>query len=188
VRDSVYICSVFGKELKSHLRLILGSAEPGMILLSDDTGRTFRESHTPIGVRKGELPQIVTGTTPSELFACMAMSNDTGSGLFRSTDGGESWKPLNAPLNIWSILPDRERPGKLWAGQYAMFDRRFPSSGILETEDYGKHWKAFGKTTSVLNWYLRYTPDHRSIVLACEDGLFVSNLRGRSPPPGSIMH
>jgi hypothetical protein len=179
IDDSLVACSVYGIKVDGHFRIFVGCSPP-LLLVTDDTGRTFRNDTLQAIGRIGEMPQIVEGVDSSELYACIAFAGHADNGcIYHSTNSGLSWKKIKSPTSLWSILPDKSIRGRLWAGQYYSLDPSYPPSSILATDDYGKNWYECGGHDGIFNWMLRRTPDGRSIILASEKGLFKSVLSAR---------
>ena len=174
--DSIGVCTVWGTPIGNRLRLIVGMSHPGWLLISDDTGRSFSKVMLPSEFVDSEIPQITDGSRPGELYACMALSNRRKhSGIFKSEDYGNTWDTVRSPSSLWCVLADKHIQGRLWVGQYGYRDALFPDSSILESDDFGHSWKAFGNKTGKLNWLLRFTADERSLFLASEEGLSLAH-------------
>ncbi|MBV8553035.1 MAG: glycoside hydrolase [Acidobacteriaceae bacterium] len=69
--------------------------------------------------------------------------NGPGSGLFRSTDGGDTWQPLTGGLPDWAqglgrigfgIAPSDSRR------MYALVDAKPEFGGLYRSDDAGEHW------------------------------------------------
>jgi photosystem II stability/assembly factor-like uncharacterized protein len=67
-----------------------------------------------------------------------------GSGLFKSTDGGETWRPLTRGLPTW----ENDRLGRIGIGVapsqpsrlFAVVEARGTASGIYRSDDAGENW------------------------------------------------
>jgi hypothetical protein len=170
------VCSLYGIQTRGHTRLIIGCAPPSL-LVTDDTGTTFKT--IPIGLPQGdgEVPQIAPGYDSSELYVCIAFSNTIGEGgIYHNIDAGSTWHRIESPASLWCVLADKFKRGKIWVGQYGTFDSHYPNASILSNEE--GYWSSYGSAGGKLNWMLRYSPDRRSIILASENGLFKSFVAG----------
>jgi photosystem II stability/assembly factor-like uncharacterized protein len=70
-------------------------------------------------------------------------SGGPGSGLFRSTDGGDSWEEISSapglpdrPLGKLGVSVSPARPGRVWALIEAMGEK----TGLYRSDDYGARW------------------------------------------------
>ena len=101
----------------------------------------------------------------------------TGSGLFRSLDGGKSWQPLHDGLrdeNIRALALSPATPNMIYAGT---------SKGIFLSEDGGDHWTDWFEESSGLSSMdiqdLVIHPDKPELLFAATSGgLFVSKDEG----------
>lgn len=104
--DTSFIpCSIQGIAANGHLRIIVG-CNPPMLLITDDTGKSFKHDSVGYYGGLGEVPQIAEGVDTTELYACIAFGGNTGMGsIFRSTNSGETWQKMKSPTSLWSVLP-----------------------------------------------------------------------------------
>lgn len=101
----------------------------------------------------------------------------TGSGLFRSLDGGKNWQPLHEGLrdeNIRALAMSPSAPNMIYAGT---------SKGIFLSEDGGDHWTDWFEESSGLSSMdiqdLIIHPDKPELLFAATSGgLFVSKDEG----------
>jgi len=110
---STRVCSIGGLNFHDHTRYIIG-CQPPELLVTDDTGKTFRS--IPIGLPRsdGEIPQITVGSDSFEVYACVAFSNRLGEGgIYRSSDFGTKWERMKSPESLWCMLADKSHPGRL---------------------------------------------------------------------------
>jgi photosystem II stability/assembly factor-like uncharacterized protein len=178
--STLVVCTLTGIMHNGHFRIIIG-CNPPLLLVTDDTGVSFRKDSIGYYDGLGEVPQIVEGTDSSDIYACIAIVGIWSKGsIYHSSDAGETWEKIKSPTSLWSILPDKKRRGHLWVGQYNVFDPEYPLAGILETTDGGKDWQECGGLDGKFNWMLRFTPDRRAIILASEKGLYKSVLEDLS--------
>ena len=142
------------------LRVLLMAARTGhlgpTVYRSADRGRTWREAAEPPAFRKaaeGEearAVQRVFWLTPGHHAAAGSWyAGSSPAGLFRSTDGGERWRPVagfnDHPLRpkwaafgtpdgefLHSILVDPRDPAHLYIA--------ISIGGVFESTDAGEHW------------------------------------------------
>jgi len=97
----------------------------------------------------------------------------TGNGLFRSTDGGQTWQSLHDGLrdeNIQALVISPSEPSMIYAGT---------SKGIFLSEDGGDHWTDWFEESSGLSHIdirdLILHPEHPELLYAATPGgLFAS--------------
>jgi len=122
------------------------------IFRSLDGGRTFervlyRDENT------GGVDVVIDPVTPSTVYASLWQARQgpwengdfrgPGSGLFKSTDGGTTWRPLSEGLPTW----DSERLGRIGIGiapsqpsrLFLVVEAR-TTSGIYRSDDAGETW------------------------------------------------
>ncbi len=70
-------------------------------------------------------------------------SHNTGGGLFRSRDGGQSWEAvgLENTQNIHRIIVHRDNPDIVYVGAMGSIWGPNPERGVYRTEDGGKSWE-----------------------------------------------
>src|SRR5439155_6256077 len=82
---------------------------------------------------------VIDPQTPATLYA------RTNGGVFKSTDGGADWSPVNTGLpspNISALAVDPQTPATLYAS-VSMGSFAFPSSGaVFKSTDGGASWSA----------------------------------------------
>lgn len=113
-------------------------------------------------------------------------SGGAGSGLFKSTDGGESWKRLTKDLpegilGRIGIAVSRSNPDVI----YALIEHK--DGGIWRSEDKGKTWKRMcdNKTYKMINFrpfyysQIRVDPSNDKVVYVFSGGLYVSKDMGK---------
>ncbi len=90
-------------------------------------------------------------------------SGGEGSGLWRSTDGGDSWTDLSrrpglpkGTLGRIGVAPSPARPGRLWAIVEA------DHGGICRSDDYGEHWERESEQGDLRwrAWYYHHVVAH----------------------------
>ncbi len=121
--------------------LVLVSIEEGWLLRSEDAG------HTWVGVREGiDRDCHATGFLPGRPDAVLA---STGSGIFRSEDGGRSFSPSDDGLrhrSVTEFMVHRERPDVLFTAAaecdpWAAVQRPEGANGAFyRSDDCGRTW------------------------------------------------
>jgi hypothetical protein len=92
--------------------------------------RNVWKSHGPGGGTMSGL--AIDPLTPATLYASVRTS-----GVFKSTDGGESWSAANTGLtntDVWPLAIDPLAPATLYAGTYG--------GGVFKSTDGGDNWSA----------------------------------------------
>lgn len=134
------------------------------VFRSKDGGRTwehvlFRDEDT------GAVDLSLDPTNPRVLFAALwqvrrtpwsLISGGPGSGLFRSTDGGDTWQELSERPGLPKGLKGRigvavspARPGRVWALVEA------EEGGLFRSDDYGETWERVSEDRELRQrpWY-----------------------------------
>jgi len=106
------------------------------VFRSDDRAATWRLAGTlPIGFPGGSEVLLVDPRTSARVYA------GTGYGLFKSEDGGRTWKrseaglprPLGGSLQILSLAAAPSQPGALYAGTFDW--------GVARSRSAGERWQ-----------------------------------------------
>jgi photosystem II stability/assembly factor-like uncharacterized protein len=140
----------------AHGRLYALDAVLGMLLLSDDGGRTFAERALP----RQEMTDLVV--SPAEPGVMLASADD---GLFRSTDGGATWRP-----------GERAREARLaWVEGESVL-RADRDGRILASEDGGERWRQVGLVDGTPAKL--HALDARRAFLALDDGSILATEDG----------
>lgn len=98
-------------------------------------------------------------------------------GVYKSTDYGESWRPVNRGLkntSVYNLVIDLHEPETLYAGTHG--------GGVYKTTDGGKHWFEIntGLTTGTI-WDMAYDPNRPQRLYALTSlGLFKTENGGRA--------
>ncbi len=107
-------------------------------LKSTDGGSTFKRSVTGMTYPNNVFDIIVDPANPAILYAAGGWWEDNYGEVYKSTNYGESWTPLNNGIvdaQIWSIALDENSPVNsrtLYATSY--------ENGIFKTTDGGQSW------------------------------------------------
>ncbi len=125
---------------------IFGAIEEGWAVRSLDGGKTWEQIAAHIGMLAHDGHSIVVGGDGLDMVV-MA----TGKGMFRSTDRGDHFAPVNEGLEKRSytssaLASHPDRPGFLLSGVTAVGPGRWRrpeggDSGIARSEDGGRTWQ-----------------------------------------------
>jgi len=173
---------------------VFGANEERGVLRSRDGGKTwskvlYRDANT------GAVDLAMDPGNPRILFAAFwqtrrnfwnISSGGPGSGLFRSTDGGESWTEISrnpglptGPLGKLGVAVSPARSGRVWA----LVETEAEKTGLYRSEDYGESWVLISSHRDLMHrpWYYTHVfadPCHGETV-------YVANLQlGNRPTAG----
>ncbi|MBN1890691.1 MAG: hypothetical protein JW850_22040 [Thermoflexales bacterium] len=150
---------------------------------SVDGGRTWRDTGFPareVGISRVHLAVSPNFASDRTLYAA------TGSLLYRSTDGGQSWYVL--PLKSGNLFPINDLAvSPVHDGAYTVIlagDYRWPS--VLRSTDRGQSWEWATKglprqvSLNLVAFSPEYATDHGLYVWGESDGLYRSGDGGRN--------
>jgi photosystem II stability/assembly factor-like uncharacterized protein len=158
----------------------IGAGPTGVILCGSDLGGAYRSldhgrSWDAIGPRRGmDVTHVsAVGFDPR---AANIMYLGSERGVFRSDDGGASFRKVSAPGYIAAVVPAPSNPEVV----YAPFHPRYDSirSGLLESTDRGLTWHEVGTNLpdSLRITKLLVHPTHPGVLyLVSDSDLFVRN-------------
>ena len=130
--------------------------------ISKHMGRVLKSTNAGINWedKTNNLPnlQVETGQclaidpfNPEVIYVGLRPDINEPGGLFKSTNGGESWiridstlRQLDQWMKITSILTDKQKAGRFYVGmsQYNQpYTPQYSNGGLFLTEDYGKNWE-----------------------------------------------
>jgi photosystem II stability/assembly factor-like uncharacterized protein len=163
-----------------------GANEERGVFRSCDGGKTWaKKLHR--GADSGAVDLSMDPNNPRMLFAAFwearrsfwnLSSGGPGSGLFRSTDGGDTWEDISrAPglpdglLGKLGVSVSPARAGRVWALIEAVGDK----TGLYRTDDYGARWIKVSSNRDLMHrpWY--YT--HVFADTHDADTVYVANLQ-----------
>jgi len=144
------------KIVLAHGRMYAFDAVLSAILISDDDGKTFTENFTPRGLI---IDFEVDPANPKRLVA----SND--SELFRSTDTGESWRPIDR----------REGIRLSWPAPDALY-RALKDGTVQRSSDGGDTFEDIGSVEGEPYKFKAISKDE--LYLALSDGTIVHTIDG----------
>jgi photosystem II stability/assembly factor-like uncharacterized protein len=153
------------------------------IFKSTDGGQTWRHTlHVSdkagaVDLSYGPNPRILY-TTIWEAYRSFSMISSGGpdSGLWQSTDGGETWTDISSrqglPSGTWgksAIAASPARPGRVWA-----LIEHIKEGGLYRSDDEGATWEKVSDNQNLLSraWY--YT--HLTADPVDPDTVYVNNL------------
>lgn len=135
---------------------ILRSSMAGTgIYKSTDAGKTFEYKGLPESHHIARV--LVHPTKTDTVYVAVAgheYNHNPDRGIYKSTDGGASWKRVfykDEKTGVIDLAIDPKSPDTLYAGTAPRMRYRWndpkpgPESGLYKTEDGGKSWKALTK-------------------------------------------
>lgn len=138
--------------------------DDGGIFKSVDGGASWRRVLEPVNRTTGAVDLALDMSNPRILYAAMwdnrrtawaLRSGGEGSGIWRSTDGGESWERLSEDLpdgmGKIGIAASPAQPGRVWAIVEAEGD----DGGLYRSDDGGDSWTQVNKerVLKARSWY-----------------------------------
>lgn len=119
--------------------LAIDPVDPNTLYAGSCGGGIFRTTNA--GARWQAINQ---GLTNAQMYQCVAAiavdpwNHSTvysaGSGVFKSTDGGDSWVPMLTNMPVTSMAMDPQIPNTLYAGTW--------HNGVFKSTDGGSTWNA----------------------------------------------
>ena len=116
---------------------------------------------------------VVSPMDPQTLYAGTGYNHQLGNGVFKSTDGGQTWVAANKgmlDLNVTALVVDPTDPQKVYAG--------VDGGGLFLSTDGGQNWvklRDVGQTFS--NWVITLTLDPKTgrLFMVCnQEGIMTS--------------
>ncbi len=154
------------------------------VFKSTDGGATW-EHVLYVSDRAGAVDLSIDQNNPRIMYAStwqayrnfhMISSGGEDSGIWRSTDGGDSWQNISAnkglPEGILGKIGIAASPAQ--AGRvYALIEHE--DGGMYRSDDYGDTWRYVGRNNDIISrawYYMHLTPDPQD-----PDTVYVNNLR-----------
>lgn len=145
-----------------------------------DGGTTWKKYTTEDGMPKGELGRIGLSFAPSSPSVVYAYIESASNAIYRSTDGGRSWKQMSKkgdaniggrPFYYADIYVDTQNENRLYS----------IATEVTVSEDGGKTWEVFAAGNKIHTdhhaWWSHPT-DNRHIIIGHDGGLNTSFDRG----------
>jgi len=175
---------------------VFGANEERGVFRSRDGGKSwskvlYRDADT------GAVDLAMDPRNPRILFAAFwqtrrnfwnISSGGPGSGLFRSTDGGNSWIEISrfpglptGPLGKLGVAVSPARSGRVWA----LVETEAEKTGLYRSEDYGESWALISSHRDLMHrpWYYTHVfadPCHGETVYVANLALWKSTDGGTS--------
>ncbi len=147
--------------------------------------------------RTGAIDLVVDATNPDVLYASLweawrkswgMSSGGPGSGLFKSTDGGETWEELTpnlgldppTPVGKIGIAVSPAKPDRVWA-----LVEHEPGGGVYRSDDGGRTWERLNDERKLRQRAFYYTriyadPKDPDVVYALNTGFYKSTDGGKT--------
>jgi hypothetical protein len=125
----------------------------GRVLKSTNAGINWEDKTNNLPNLQVETGQClaIDPFNPEVIYVGLRPDINEPGGLFKSTNGGESWIRIDSTLRqqdqwmkITSILTDKQKAGRFYVGmsQYNQpYTPQYSNGGLFLTEDYGKNWE-----------------------------------------------
>jgi photosystem II stability/assembly factor-like uncharacterized protein len=167
----------------------------GQSVFKPETAGIMRDSWTWLGPGNigGRIRSIVVSpTNPANIWV-----GSVGGGIWRTTDGGDSWFPVNdfmPNLAISTMAIDPADPNVMYAGTGEVFPGSssppgtplgpgFPGAGVFKSTDGGVTWNQLASTAGG-NWFfvnrLAVSPDGSTLLAATGTGIWRSTDGGET--------
>jgi len=132
----------------------------------------------PLNVGGRTRSLLIQGDSASSTHTLYA-GGVTG-GVFKSTDGGESWKALNdlmPNINVNTLAQDPKNNNVIYAGTGERYGG-FKGAGIFKTEDAGANWTALDNSSDI--WFVNkivVSPNNSDVIYAATSGIGSAGLK-----------
>ena len=183
--DIVYVAS-FG--------LYYGPSEERGVFKSSDGGKTWKRTLFK-DARTGAVDIVIDANNPNVLYAALweayrieyqMSSGGPGSGLYKSTDGGETWTDITRNPGMPTGMVGRIGVANTKADSnrvYALVEN--DNGGLFVSDDAGASWKLINTSRSVRQRAFYYThvfgdPSNKDVVYMQNTSLFRSTDGGKT--------
>jgi len=132
----------------------------------------------PLNVGGRTRSLLIQGDSASSIHTLYA-GGVTG-GVFKSTDGGESWKALNdlmPNINVNTLAQDPKNNNVIYAGTGERYGG-FRGAGIFKTEDAGANWTSLDNSSDI--WFVNkivVSPNNSDVIYAATSGIGSAGLK-----------
>jgi len=132
----------------------------------------------PLNVGGRTRSLLIQGDSASSAHTLYA-GGVTG-GVFKSTDGGESWKALNdlmPNINVNTLAQDPKNNNVIYAGTGERYGG-FRGAGIFKTEDAGANWTSLDNSSDI--WFVNkivVSPNNSDVIYAATSGIGSAGLK-----------
>ncbi len=132
----------------------------------------------PLNVGGRTRSLLIQGDSASSTHTLYA-GGVTG-GVFKSTDGGESWKALNdlmPNINVNTLAQDPKNNNVIYAGTGERYGG-FKGAGIFKTEDAGANWTSLDNSSDI--WFVNkivVSPNNSDVIYAATSGIGSAGLK-----------
>ena len=132
----------------------------------------------PLNVGGRTRSLLIQGDSASSTHTLYA-GGVTG-GVFKSTDGGESWKALNdlmPNINVNTLAQDPKNNNVIYAGTGEMYTAH-RGAGIFKTEDAGANWTLLDNSSDM--WFVNkivVSPNNSDVIYAATSGTSGAGLK-----------
>lgn len=183
--DIVYVAS-FG--------LYYGPSEERGVFKTTDGGKTWKRTLFK-DARTGAVDIVIDANNPNVLYAALweayrleyqMSSGGPGSGLYKSTDGGDTWTDITRNPGMPTGMVGRIGVANTKADSnrvYALVENE--NGGLLVSDDAGASWRLMNASRNVRQRAFYYThvfgdPSHKDVVYMQNTSLFRSTDAGKT--------
>ncbi len=159
---------------RRHQWTLIDGGPESAIYKSDDAGATWRKIKT--GLPAGDMGRVGMAFSPAQpdLVYARVEAADKGTGIYRSTDSGESWEKRSdfnsIPMYYSQIIADPKFANRIY----------LPDTNLSTSDDGGKTVRRLGDRSkhgdSHTVWIDPDNPDH--LLAGCDGGVYETWQRG----------
>jgi photosystem II stability/assembly factor-like uncharacterized protein len=188
-----------GPDYARMVTLALAPSDPSLLYVSalkhDGRGALLRfDANAPQGENvsdiTGELPGAPLGLAVHRYDAWRVFATPQGGGLYKSMDGGDSWRHIQGGLpqaSFYHVVEDPFWPNLVYLAGGASTEPFDPDAvyGVWKSEDDGNTWRKVGGTTfgrdSGPMRSIAFPPGNQEVMYAAgEGGVYLSPDRGET--------
>ncbi len=176
----VGLSGIVGITAHPQLSGTLFAASADGLFRTGNGGATWRRLTRGLPANHRPIRVVIDSTAPRRVYAVVDDFDTNRRRLFKSTDGGNSWRPADSGLEgqeIRSLTIDLRGPQTLYAGTF---------EGVFKSTDGGTVWRRTGLEGVTRIEAVKVHPTRRNVVFAGgEGGLFRSQNGGQTWSPVS---